>query len=217
VESERRQIFFGSAIGIPTFYVRKDNPNRLMREILALAQQTRTSRRYPKYIRIPALAYRRALLGLLRRDAQDLITLLDLEETMRDLEQRLEHPEEHAAAFRLTRQVLGPRKKNPLKLNAHEFNQSMETHYRGSLKKSHISEALCVLRGEVRRLDSWESWRSVSYNLALLKIMNGRNTSEYIREMEPDILDETLSSDLSRKLIQLILLTYHHNGAHEAD
>jgi hypothetical protein len=213
VESERRQIFFGSAIGIPTFYVLKNTPNRLMREILSLAKQTRTSRRYPKYIRIPAIAYKRALLALLRRDAADLIVLLHQEELLSELEARLENPGEHAAAFRLTREVLGPRKKSPLKFSAPEFNQSMESYYRGSLKKSHISEALAVLCEEAGRLDAWESWRSVTYNIALLKIMSGCNTSQCLRKMEHDIINETLSIDLCRKLIQLILLTYHQKAA----
>ncbi len=34
IESERRQIFFGSAIGIPTFYVRADTSNRLLKKIV---------------------------------------------------------------------------------------------------------------------------------------------------------------------------------------
>ena len=212
VESERRQVFFGAAIGIPTFYVLKNNPNRLMREMLSLTQHTRTSRRYPKYIRIPANDYRAALLALLRRDAADLIILLHLEELMADLEERLENPGENAAAFRLTREVLGSRGKNPLKLNALEFNRSMESYYRSTLKKMHISEAFAVLRKDVGRLDAWESWRSVGYNLALLKIMNGSTTMECLQRMERESCDETLSSDPCRKLIQLILLTYHQKA-----
>jgi hypothetical protein len=98
-------------------------------------------------------------------------------------------------------------------LNAPEFNQSMESYYRGSLKNSHISEALTVLREEVGRLDAWESWRSVTYNIALLKIMNGCNTSECLGKMEHDIINETLPIDPCRKLIQLILLTYHQKAA----
>ena len=35
IESERRQIFFGAAIGIPTFFVRSETSNELLRAILA--------------------------------------------------------------------------------------------------------------------------------------------------------------------------------------
>ncbi|MFH0727939.1 MAG: hypothetical protein V2B19_16555 [Pseudomonadota bacterium] len=213
VESERRQIFFGSAIGIPTFYVLKDNPNRLMREILALARQTRSSRRYPNYIRVPAVAYRRALLALLRRDARDLIAMLDLEEGMQDLEARLQQPGEHAAAFRIMREVLGPKKQTPLTFNAQTFNESMESYYRSTLRQSHIREAFAVLREEAGRLDAWESWRSVACNIDLLKLMNGCNTTEYMQKMERETLNESLSSDLCHKLIQLILLTYDQRAA----
>ena len=52
VESERRQIFFGSAIGIPTFYVRTDMPNLFMKRILDYTHGLRQSRRYPGYMRV---------------------------------------------------------------------------------------------------------------------------------------------------------------------
>src|SRR5262249_38305851 len=52
IESERRQIFFGSAIGIPTFFVRAETRNRFLGRILARTARTRASRRYPGYLRV---------------------------------------------------------------------------------------------------------------------------------------------------------------------
>ncbi|MFZ2632517.1 MAG: hypothetical protein WAX48_13120, partial [Desulfosalsimonadaceae bacterium] len=45
LESERRQIFFGSAIGIPTFYIHKKSKNRFMQKIIKKTVKTRLSRR----------------------------------------------------------------------------------------------------------------------------------------------------------------------------
>jgi hypothetical protein len=213
VESERRQIFFGSAIGIPTFYILKSNPNRLMRMILAEARQTRTSRRYPQYIRIPAIEYRRALLRLLRKDADDLILMLDLQEVLADLEARLEQPGERAAAFRLCRQVLGPSKRTPLKLCASEFNQAVEAYYRGPLKCDHLTEAFTVLREAAGRLDSWQAWRRGTYNAELMALLNGANAVEYVASVESRALSESLPAETCQKLILLILLIYDQNAS----
>src|SRR5262245_54499767 len=60
IDSERRQIFFGAAIGIPTFFVRRDTTNQLLRAILSRTKRTRASRRYSGYLRVHNDDYRRA-------------------------------------------------------------------------------------------------------------------------------------------------------------
>jgi hypothetical protein len=212
VESERRHIFFGSAIGIPTFYILKNNPNRMMRDILDEARHTRVSRRYPHYIRIPAVEYRYALLRLLRKDGADLIEMLILEEVVADLEKRIERPAEHAAAYRLCRRVLGSGKRTPLQLPAHEFNRSVEDFYRVPLKRDHLKEAWRLFREEAARLDSWPSWRSGTYNAALLTLLNGRSAADYVDAAERAALDENLPADVCQKMIHLILLVYHQHA-----
>jgi hypothetical protein len=52
VESERRQAFFGAAIGIPTFYVHRDSGNLFLHRILRRTRGTRPSHRYPGYLRV---------------------------------------------------------------------------------------------------------------------------------------------------------------------
>lgn len=64
IESERRQIFFGAAIGIPTFFVRSDTSNVLLKKMIARTQRVRMSRRYPGYARVYNLEYRRALIDV---------------------------------------------------------------------------------------------------------------------------------------------------------
>ena len=212
VESERRYTFFGSAIGIPTFYIQKNSPNRLMNRIVGRAQLTRSSRRYPGYIRIPDVEYRRALIRLIKQDGEDLIDMLNLQQTISDLEARLENPEEHTAAFRISRRILGRRKSSPLKMPANEFNHAVEDFYRRTLKQEHIKEAFAFFREEIGDLDSWEAWRSGTYNKALLKILDGRGAVEYIDRVERDVLTESLPAEDCAKLIQLILLVYHQQS-----
>ncbi len=68
-ESERRQIFFASAIGLPTFFVRADTKNILLRRILAGTKEQRHSRR--KEYRVGVEAWKRACLAVLQAEQTD--------------------------------------------------------------------------------------------------------------------------------------------------
>ncbi len=57
LESERRQVFFGAAIGIPTFFVRQDTDNLFLRAIVEKAHNVRASRRYTGYLRVHNIEY----------------------------------------------------------------------------------------------------------------------------------------------------------------
>jgi hypothetical protein len=102
IESERRQIFFGTAIGIPTFYVKKDSPNRFLQKTIKAVKKTRLSRRYRGYIRVPNIEYRKALVDIIRHDAADLIQILQMQDTILDLKQRIIDPENFSAWAKLT-------------------------------------------------------------------------------------------------------------------
>jgi hypothetical protein len=210
VESERRQFFFGSAIGIPTFYVHKNSANRFLVDIVQGARHTRHSRRYRNYVRIPRIEYHRALIRLLRKDAGDLIDLLQLNATIDNLEQRVNHPEEHAVANRLTHQILkGKRCDDPLKMSGGAFNREAESYYRQGLRRRHLKEAFAYFIKAVKHLDSWRSWRSGQYNQALLTILGGRNADEYLAGIERRFYEEDLSAEESKRLIYLLLLVLH--------
>ena len=70
VESERRQIVFGAAIGTPTFFVRADSSSRFLLGIIRRARSVRFSHRYPGYLRVYHWEYRRALLSVLESEGQ---------------------------------------------------------------------------------------------------------------------------------------------------
>jgi hypothetical protein len=210
VESERRQIFFGAAIGIPTFFVHQRTPNKLMAAILQQTKKTRSSSRYSGFTRVHNEAYRLALLKLLRRDAQDLIDMLGLEPLLVDLENRLTRPHTYAAAHRLTAEILAEcGARHPLDLKAAEFNQAAEAYYRTTLKKRQLGAAFAHLEASVGELDHWGIWREGYYNQALMTLLKGQSASGFVGRVREDALKGSLPTPMVHKLLQLMLLLFH--------
>ncbi len=188
-ESERRQIFFGAAAGIPTFFVRRSPPNALLKRILQLTQKTRYSHRYPGYLRVYNREYRRALIDLIRQDAPALVESLDAGPLLDDLQQRIESPHTHSAAGKLTRSILDELNvKSPLKVSAVEFNTAAERFYRDTLRRRHLREGM-------------SHWKRVAPREAL----------PAIERLEGDALAERLDGRELQRLINLLLETIHTN------
>ena len=203
VESERRQIFFGAAGGIPTFYVRKRTSNAFLQRILALAQRTRDSHRYPGYVRVYNLEYRRALLKLLRRDAADLIELLGLEETLADLQQRIDVPEKYSAAGRLTAAILGELNvRSPLDVSANEFNLAAEAYYRAGLRGGHLREAFAFLGEDLR--NGVPSYAETLRQLGPLGL-GGRTLAALLQSAQREMLDDRLAAGDALTLLNVML------------
>lgn len=97
---------FGAAIGIPTFFVPSRSSNRFLLEVVRQAKGVRSSRRYPGYLRIYHREFRPALLRVLEREARGLVEAMGMQDTIRDLRDRIEHPELVGTAGGLTRGVL---------------------------------------------------------------------------------------------------------------
>lgn len=148
IESERRQIIFGTAIGVPTFFVHGQTGNRLIRRIVETTKSTRQSRRYPGHIRVHHHEYRLSLLAMIRSEAPDLIEALDAQPMLADLEDRLRSGE-RSAAGRITKGILGElRARDPFSVPALPFNRAAEQYYRTTLRHRHIKEAIATLRQE---------------------------------------------------------------------
>ncbi|MGB5158946.1 hypothetical protein [Desulfobacterium sp. N47] len=212
IESERRQIFFGTAIGIPTFYVKNGTRNRFLTKILRNTENTRSSNRYAGYIRVRNDMYRQALIKIIRKDAADLIEMMDLKETIDSLERRITQPSKYSSAGRLTKQILDDLNvSNPLKATGDKFNNAAEKYYRGSLKKQHINEAFDFLIKYVSKLDDWPTWREGYYNNALLFLLDGKNAVKFLESQKEAIINEDLSKEMAEKVIWLTLLTIHMN------
>lgn len=207
IESERRQIFFGTAIGIPTFFVRCNTQNLFLQRIVSRCRNVRHSRRYPGYLRVYNLEYRRALIGLLWEDASDLIEMLGIEETMRNLAARIENPDEYSAASRLTQSILielGER--SPMDLSARDFNLGAERYYRNGLRRKHIREAFAVVKEDLAEFESRRLGDSPRYRSALAAALRHKGIREFLLEVEVEVFEETASLEELRNLINLMLI-----------
>lgn len=202
VESERRQIFFGAAIGIPTFYVRKDTGNRFLKRMVERTDRARSSRRYSGYFRVYNVEYRKALARTLREEAAELIELMGLQETLRDLEDKLEAGRGASAAERLTSGILEELKApSPFSVDGKHFNAGAERYYRGTLRRRYLSEALDELRNDARMLA--ERGDAGLFRVAL----GNRSAPELIDAVSNDVLGGTASQFHLQTLINLVLIT----------
>jgi hypothetical protein len=198
VESERRQIFFAAAMGVPTVYVRRSTRNRLMRMILEQAEGTRPSRRYPGYLRIRVDDYRRGLLRVILNEGSDLIEMLGMGETIEDLAARLENTARLGAADRLTKGILdeiGAR--SAINVHAPDFNRGAESFYRNTLRIRHLNEALSYLEERLTALDKEGGTPPT--------LTGGCGGADYLRRVRRELLDERLPAEQLRVVIGLLL------------
>jgi hypothetical protein len=218
VESERRQIFFGAAIGIPTFFVNKNSTNAFLTRILKKTAGIRSSHRYPEYLRVEIREYRNALLKIIREDAADLIELMGLEDTIRDLEQRLHEPAHHSAAGRLTTGILNEvNATSPLRVQAREFNVGAERYYRTTLRKKHVQEGVEFLAAECHRIEQQPSSLTEPERNALNAILQGMDASRFIVSAKEDLLEDRADTQTLMRLMNLILFTVCHEARTETE
>nr|WP_054695009.1 hypothetical protein [Desulfosarcina cetonica] len=211
IESERRQIFFAAAAGIPTFYVRTDTSNRLLARLVRKTANIRASRRYTGYTRVRVVDFRHRLLSLLRQDAPELIEASGNAPVLTDLECRLQANGRDTTSARLTRRIcetVGVAA--PMALTSDTFNNAAENFYRGQLKQEQMQQAINDWCEAVRRLDGFATWRSGHYNRALFSLFKGKDAALFIDTHRRGILDETSSVAVLRRLIHLMLLTLDH-------
>ena len=173
----------------------------------------RHSHRYPGYLRIYNTEYRKTLMRVLQNDAADLIEMLNLQETMEDLQQRLDNPDKHSVVGKLTREILDELDaESPMNVQADEFNQAAERYYRNRLKKFHLLEAFRILEGDLAELYSTRMGIDNGvYKEAIHRILKDKNPLEYLDAIKNDVIAEIVPEDDLRKLIYLILiiLDYH--------
>jgi len=208
IESERRQIFFGQAIGIPTFYVRADTGNRFLQKILADIPSQRNSKRYKGYIRIRHDEYNLALLHLLETDAADLIAAQNLGQRMDSLRQRLTDggSSTYAKIIAGVRDEL-PGKKSPFHYPAEVFNGAMERYYRTGLKSRYLDESLVILANDCRRL---EKLGEPGLRQVMAAISSEVTASEYVTQNRQAILDESANPGLLQEMLRIGLAIIHY-------
>lgn len=212
IESERRQIFFGAAIGLPTFFVQGNTQNRFLKDIVQRTQYVRYSRRYPGYLRVYHRQFRLALVQTLMTDAADLIEALNLGQTMHDLLKRLEEPKSASAAGKLTSGILREAGvQSPMSAHAEDFNAAAERYYRSTLKRRHIAEAIEVIREDFRAIDAY---RADERCLEAVRYAARDSTASHLlKVMRDDMLNEKAPVEALRTMINLVLITIHREAA----
>ncbi len=206
IESERRQVFFGAAVGMPTFYVREDTGNQFLKNILRRTREVRYSRRYFGYLRVYNRQFRLALADLIRSDAADLVEMLDLGETVKDLVARLERPETKSVQGKLTHGILAELGvDSPMKAEATEFNLAAEKYYRTTLRTRHMREAFSFLEEDFRLMDPAWSFLESDREETIRHALHEQRPLEFLAVVTHSVLDETVSPGQLRKLIHLVL------------
>ena len=208
IESERRQIFFAVAIGIPTFYVRANTGNRLLRKILTHVRSQRNSRRYNSYVRVKVDDYRLALLQILETDAADLIEQMGLTNRIRSLRNRLTDPA--ASAYgKIIRGVQAqlPGQRDPMRVYAQEFNSATERYYRTELKQQHLAEMLQVCMEDCKRLEQLDD---PHYRQIMAAIGTDRSGTEFIGHRQQSINDETADPETLLHMLRISLAIINH-------
>ncbi|MFO7568926.1 MAG: hypothetical protein R6W75_03935 [Smithellaceae bacterium] len=207
IESERRQVIFGAAIGIPTFFVKRDTSNRFLGSIVARTGKVRSSGRYRGYVRVHNQEYRLALLETLRADAADLIEMTGMKETLCDLEARLRKPAVFAASGKLTREIMQQAgKRSPMAMDAESFNTQAEAYYRTGLRRRHMEEAFDHLRDLVVRMDKVEMQGKEDMRALLRGLFGDEDASSFFNRARLAVLDEQASIQTLEKLIALVII-----------
>lgn len=203
IESERRHILFGAAIGLPTFFVDSETENAFLERIVKRTRNRRSSGRYPGRVRVHHHEHRLTLLETLEDEAADLVDAMGLRETLRDLRKRLADPEARAGAL-LTRGALeeiGAR--NAFRVRAEDFNLASARFYSGKLRLRQLAEALDRLEEDMRALGRSMRPRQTE---ALASLLDGRDALQYLSRVREDLLSERLPAAEIRTLIGLTVL-----------
>ncbi|MBU0481906.1 MAG: hypothetical protein KKG47_12475 [Proteobacteria bacterium] len=207
IESERRQIIFGTALGIPTFFVHKDTGNLFLKRILAKVKLTRSSRRYPGYLRVHNAEYRLALVELILEDAKELIEIMGLEQTLVDLKTRLKNSE-YTALGKIEHGIMGSFKKRtkPLDLTAHEFNREAERYYREDLRVRHLIESWGYFAEDLRAIVEGRIPVGLEQRDEIDRFCGGRTLDEALELRKKQVASGMVDEDIALNLVRLMLL-----------
>jgi hypothetical protein len=133
------------------------------------------------------------------------------EDTLSDLNRRIDERSHHAVAGRLTRRICDSvGAASSMAMSGDAFNAAAESFYRKQLKKEQMEEALDVWCEQVRHLDGLDTWRSGVYNQALFSVLKGKDAVTFIGSLRIAVLAEDLPAPSLLRLIHLLLLTLDH-------
>ncbi|WP_022667347.1 hypothetical protein [Desulfospira joergensenii] len=208
VESERRQIFYCTAINLPSFYIRTQTKNSFLAKILKIAGKTKKSRRYPGFTQVRVREYQKGLIHLLKTDGASLMEAFKMEQAIQDLERRIVNPERYSAWGKLCSGILDREgsRADPMTLTGQSFNRRAETFYTDKLRKIHIAQGFELLGQVLQKMDLWATYREKAYGDSVRSILGNEDLLEFLRRARSKFEDETMDPGELKKLIYLIIL-----------
>ena len=207
-ESERRQIFFGAAIGIPTFYVHKKTRNSFLLEILKNVKGIRNSRRYPGYLRVHNRQYCLGLIRLIKEEGAELIDALELRDVVQDLEARTRFPEAFSAAGKLTGSILERAgASSPMKLTGAEFARASEGYYRDALRIKHMVEGMDFFEEDLEKIDGMAILDRAGFRRAVNSVLDNQSACSFFSRIRTDLLWGDVLPSVMERLIALSILS----------
>jgi hypothetical protein len=133
--------------------------------------------------------------------------MFGIEETMKDLWERINDFDEYSVSSRLIRGILNSKQKHsPHDMDSDEFNYAAEGYYRGDLKRRHISEALLSLTEDCRMMDKSILGSGDSISKAMRFILNDSGAARMLAILTDDVVEERVDLEQLIKLIHLILV-----------
>ena len=199
-ESERRHIFFSSAIGLKTVNIREKNPCAFIRDIVSLAEKIRPSKRYNGYHHMRIHEYRLSLLKMLNSDPA-LVESLNAGELLDRLHSRIHGINDTHG--KLLRGITGNHK-NPIRIKADEFNSKAEHYYRNGHRENNIREALEVMKEHSARIES--SSLPEEYKAVISESSRGRSCADYISGLTEKIISDKVSCSENENLMKILSL-----------
>lgn len=201
-ESERRQIFFCSAIGIPTFYVSIHTQNNFLKKILSYTKNTRLSRRYPGYVRVYLKEYLNALIKIIENDGGELLKIEPFKQALEDCKERINN-EKLRTDFKLIKKLLDLyKKKNPVDIPAEEFNYQLENYYWNELRIKTIKEGVEALIEDIDKID----FKILPEDFV---IADRESIKYFIKELAEKLISDTLTQKELYTFLSLIFSQFY--------
>lgn len=211
IESERRQIFFAAAIGLPTFFVKNSSGNLFLRHIISRSKQNRPSKRYPGYTRVLLKKYLLALVEMIEEECPDLVDYLHATPLLNDLKHRINHPYSASACAKLVGTVIG-RNKRPKNFSAAEFNAMAEKHYRTDLNLALLKEGWEVLAEDLLQLHRTGHFRPWPWqDQTTCTASDCQSHTGFLTEAWNKLTEQRLTANDCTVLIRLLINAEEHD------
>ncbi|MFH0976292.1 MAG: hypothetical protein V1874_10970 [Spirochaetota bacterium] len=208
-ESERRHIIFSKAIDLPSFYLSRKSPNKFLAKIAGKTKKTKPALRYKEMLKIEMKEYQKALLNTIEEDGADIIHELGMEDTIRNLREKVMNPES-SVAYEISKNVFKElREPYFTGVRAEKFNLGIEKYYRENQRKNQIRDGLESFYHDLNRFNDN---KSISNLLKNSKTETVFTNFRDIDSLSGRVFSQTISSRDSAAFAGLLIAVISENS-----